>query len=195
MDEGELRALMLPEQPRGLVAHTDRVVELAGRLAECHQLDVSRVCLAARAHDLLRGVPAGELLTRAREVGYELSGPEQAAPVLLHGPLAALELERRFGIDDDLVLRAVRWHTSGHATYGGEEWAVFIADKVEPDKASRRPGLEPIHALAWRSLERAALRYLDLRLGEALRRGWQAQPVAILARNALLARQGDFREE
>ena len=48
--------------------------------------------------------------------------------------------------------------------------------------------LGEVRALAHDSLEAAALKYLDLRLGEASERRWAVHPMATLTRNALLRR-------
>ena len=188
MDDGMLRERMVVELPDGLVAHIDRVVSLADELARRHELDVATVRLAAQGHDLLRAVPDAELLERAEARGLELDPVERAAPVMLHGPLAALELRERFGVEDAEALEAVWWHTTGHAEYSREAWAMFVADKVEPSKVSRTPGLAAIRELAVESLEEAALAYLEFRLVEAIERRWQVHPMSTLARNALLAR-------
>jgi HD superfamily phosphohydrolase YqeK len=84
----------------------------------------------------------------------------------------------------------VRWHTSGHPDYDAEAWALFVADKVEPEKRARWPALAAVAERAERSLEAAALYYLDLRLEEAVATGIAVHPLATLARNALLRRAG-----
>ncbi len=190
MDDGALRSLMADELSERLMAHIDRVVLLAGELAERHGLDVARVRLAAQGHDLLRAVADAELVERAETRGLEISSVERAAPVLLHGPLAAIELRERFGVTDDVVLDAIWWHTTGHPAFSDEAWAMFMADKVEPSKVSRSPELAAVRELADESLEAAAVAYLDFRLSEAVDRGWQVHPMSILARNVLLSRGG-----
>jgi len=187
MNDRELRERMTPGLPSGLVAHIDRVVLLASQLAGRHDLDAPRTRLAAQGHDLLRAVAPAELLARAEARGLAIDPVERAEPVLLHGPLGAIELAERFGVDDAAVLHAVHWHTTGHPAFGREAWAMFVADKVEPDKVRRRPELRPIAELAETSLEAAALAYLDLLMGDAVTQGWQLHPMANLARNALLA--------
>ena len=186
MDDRELRELMLPELPPSMAAHIDRVVEFADRLAHRHGLDVASVRLAAQGHDLLRAVPPAELLARADARGLKIDPVERAEPVILHGPLGALELEERFGLDDRAVLETIRWHTPGHPDYPAEAWAMFVADKAEPAKVERTPALQAVRDLADESLEAAALAYLDFRLHEAVERGWQLHPMATLARNALI---------
>ena len=186
MDHLELRARMLPELPEAMAAHIDRVVALADQLARRHGLDVARVRLAAQGHDLLRAVPPAELLIRAEARGMPIDPVERAEPVMLHGPLGALELEERFGVTDRGVLEAIRWHTPGHPDYTLEDWAMFVADKVEPEKLRQAPALLQVRDLAEESLPRAALAYLDQRLTEAVAKRWQVHPMATLTRNSLL---------
>jgi predicted HD superfamily hydrolase involved in NAD metabolism len=186
----ELRARMAPELPSKMLAHIDRVVALADELARAHGLDVARARLMAQGHDLVRAVEPAELLRRAEARGLPIDPVERDEPVILHGPIGALELRERFGLTDAGVLFAIQWHTPGHPDYDGEAWAMFIADKVDPHKVKRWPALAEVRALADDSLEAAALRYLDLRLEEALERRWSVHPMATLTRNALLRRLG-----
>ncbi|MQA00303.1 MAG: HD domain-containing protein [Dehalococcoidia bacterium] len=189
MDDRELRARMAPELPEGLLAHIDRVVEIADALARRHGLDVPRTRLAAQGHDLLRGLDDAEWLARAQARGWDIDPVEQAEPVLLHGPLGAEELCERFGVTDEQVLHAIRWHTPGHPDYTRESWAMFLADKVDPRKVERWPALAEVAERAEKSLEDAALAYLDLTLARAIEAGWQIHPMATLTRNALLRRR------
>ena len=183
-----LRDRMAPELPPGLVAHIDRVVALAERLTMRHGGDVPLARLMAQGHDLLRAVPRPELLARAEAHGLTIDPAERADPVLLHGPLGALELERRFGVTDSRALHAVRWHTTGHPDYGLEAWAMFIADKIDPHKIERWSALRRVRRAASDSLEDAALIYLELVTRRSMREGWPLHPMAIVTRNALLLR-------
>ena len=113
---------------------------------------------------------------------------DRGSPVVLHGPIGALELAERFDVTDEDVRFAIWWHTPGHPDYTPEAWAMFIADKIDPHKIERWPALAEVRDLAVTSLEAAALRYLDLRLVEAAERRWAVHPMSTLARNALLRR-------
>jgi predicted HD superfamily hydrolase involved in NAD metabolism len=184
-----LRTRMKPELPTGLLAHIDRVVTVAGTLAHNHGADLSQTLLAAQGHDLLRALPDRELLEKAKTYGIKLLQVEHDQPVLLHGPLAALELRERFGLEDELVLEAIRWHTTGHPNFGLEAWAMFVADKVEPVKLAIRPELQRIIAIAEHSLEAAALAYLELQADQGVREGFELHPLAIETRKALSVEQ------
>ena len=180
-----LRARMAAEVPASMLAHIDRVVAVTEPLARRHGADVDRTLLAAQGHDLLRSLTDAEWLARAEARGLELLPVERARPVLLHGPLGALELEERFGVEDSLVLHAIHWHTTGHPEFGPEAWAMFVADKVEPAKLARRPELQRVIDLAADSLQAAALAYLELEAERSEREGFTLHPRAIETREAL----------
>jgi len=183
-----LRGRMAPEVPTSMLAHIARVVALGERLARLFDLDVPRVTLTAQAHDLLRAVPEPELLAMAEARGLEILPLERERPVLLHGPLGALELAERFRISDPRVLDAVRYHTTGHPDYDLEAWAFFVADKVEPAKLERWPALQQVLEAAQTSLEGAALAYLELQAERARGEGWTVHPLAEETRSALASR-------
>lgn len=185
--EQVLRARLAEECPPGLMAHMDRVVTVADALASRWGLDVPLARFMAQAHDVARHLPDQEYLRRAEAYNIPVDPVERAVPVLLHGPVGAEELRRRFGVTDERVLHAVRWHTPGHPDYTPEAWAMFIADKVEPDKVRHWPALAEVHRLAFDvGLHAAALRYLDLRLLETVEHRYPVQPQLILTRNHLL---------
>jgi predicted HD superfamily hydrolase involved in NAD metabolism len=172
-----LRALEEPELPARLLAHIDRVVDTARTLARSHGADEARTLLAAQGHDLVRHWSTEAWLAEAERRGFAILDCERAEPVLLHGPLAALILEERGWIEDRVLLDAIRFHTTGHPDYRSEAWAMFIADKVEPHKLARRPALQAVVDAAARSLEAAALVYLQLMEEEGRRTGWATHPL------------------
>ena len=57
-------------------------------------------------------------------------------------------------------------------------------------RSRRWPALRPALDLAQRSLQAAALAYLELSIERGLRERWQPHPMAARARNALLDRNG-----
>lgn len=187
-DRDALRVLMAPDLPSGLVEHIDRVVSVAEVLARIHGLDERRVLLAAQGHDLLRGLSKPDLLAAAATRSLEVTDFERNEPVLLHGPLGAIELEARGWMDDPELLEAIRWHTTGHPDYTPIAWALFVADKVEPAKLERWPALDAVAEEMEHSLERAALRYLDLLHDRLAGEGKPSHPLAERTRAALRER-------
>lgn len=176
--------------PKGLRRHIAAVTEETRRLARLHGVDEERAERAAWTHDIARATRPEDLLRQARELGLSPNQVEEAAPVLLHGPLAARLLASRYGVEDEEVLAVARWHSTGRAGMSALEKVVFLADKVEPGKLASEPALEEVRRLAETDLDAAVLRYLDLQLLAVVRHGWLLHPDIAAARNdLLLARQ------
>lgn len=178
----------LADRPAWLREHTQRVVAGAERLARIHELDPQRCAAGAAGHDIFRHLKADELLQRSSRHGIPIGEPELDAPIILHGPLAALHAQRELGVDDPDLLETIRHHTTAHPDLSDEGLAVFLADKIDPQKVARDPGLESVAAAAERDLPAAAALFLERRLIAQLAGGTLLHPLAVAARNALLQR-------
>jgi len=177
--------------PQGLQDHLHRVRDRALELASLHGVDASAVETAALGHDIYRAYQGEKLLDEARTLGLDIHPVEERVPVLLHGPLAAAHLERECDITDPEILEAVRWHSTSRPGMSRVGLVVFLADKVEPQKAERNPYLQKVAETARESLERAALDYLTAEITSLLERGSLLHPASIEARNDLLMRLGE----
>ena len=97
-------------------AHTKRVIDLALEMADRFGVDSERAGLAALLHDYRKEPDGG--------VENDLS----------HGELAAEAIRSEFGIADEDILNAVRYHTTGRAGMSRLEKIIFLADTVEPGR-------------------------------------------------------------
>ena len=171
--------------PDGLREHVGRSRCIAQRLAERHGVDRAPVDLAVAAHDLAKPLRPDELLALARSFGLEVHPVEAHRPALLHGSVAARWLEIEDGVSDRDVLDAVRYHTTGRKGMSRTAKVVFLADKLDPHKVSRKPRLEKVETLAPHSLDAALLEYLNGEMAHLLRRGALIHPYSFGLRNAL----------
>jgi predicted HD superfamily hydrolase involved in NAD metabolism len=193
-DVREELGVAVAELPAGLRDHVSRVVTEARRLAHLHGIDEERAVIAALGHVLYRGHSPDDLLREAEAAGIAPNAEERSQPILLHGPLAAKLMAERYGIDDADVLAAARHHTTARAGMSELEKLLFVADKIEPEKARSEPALAEAHRAAHESAQRAghqsfdaAMRIiLDYQVSRALERGWPLHPDTVAARNELL---------
>lgn len=174
--------------PAGLRDHVLRVVAEAQRLAPLHGVDPGRAALAALGHDLYRGLSPEELLAEAARVGLIASDVERSQPILLHGRLAARELTARYGVTDADVLAAARYHTTARASMSRLERLLYVADKIEEEKAAHEPALAEARELAETDLDAAVRRILDYQVARAVERGWPLHPDTVAARDELLTK-------
>lgn len=184
MTEKERLLEDLRRLPKGLRGHIDRVVVEARRLAAAHGADGERAAFAALVHDVARALPGGELVRLAEDFGLPVSPLERANPILLHGPVGAELLARRYGVSDGEVLDAARYHTTGRPGMGLLERVLFVADKVEPGKV-RGPLMGRVRELAATDLDAAMVAFYIAQEEEHRRRGRTTHPLARAAAEAL----------
>ncbi len=173
--------------PPDLRDHVLRVVDEARRLARAHGVDEERATIAALGHDLMRDHSPAELLRHAETSGLVVSAVERSQPVLLHGPLSARAMNERFGVSDADALAAASHHTTARAGMSALERLIFVADKIELEKAAVDPALARARELAPDSLDAALRVILDRQIARAVERGWPLHPDTMAARNELLA--------
>ncbi len=180
----------LAELPAGLRDHVERAREVGRELAARHNVDQGLVDLGIAAHDLARAVKGDELLAAARRHGLALTPVERDAPILLHGPVAAMWLEKDGNPYHDSVLEAVRWHMTGVAGMSKTAKVVFLADKLDPHKVSAYPYLRKVEALAKTSVDEALLEHLDRVIEYLLAKRLMVHPGSLGLRNELVAALG-----
>jgi predicted HD superfamily hydrolase involved in NAD metabolism len=172
--------------PKGLRDHVLRVEVEAEWLSRRYDVDPERARLAVLGHDLVRHKSESELLELAGDYGLDPDPVEKAAPVLVHGPVAAKILLRDYEYDDGEVLAGIDCHTTARVGMTMLEKVLFIADKIEPEKLERSPAWREVGDLARHDLDRALLRFLDLRIEEAVAERLPIHERMLEARNELV---------
>ena len=155
--------------------HTQGVRETAGKLCRIHfkgtveelQDFIERTDTAVCCHDLFRGRSAEELNKLVAELG--LDERYMDSPNLSHGKIAALVMERDYGITDQDMLNAVSFHTTGRRGMSLMEKIVFLADAIEPGR--EYPGVDEIREISLTDLDRACLMSLEGTIGFLLESG------------------------
>ena len=133
--------------------HTNSVVNEAIKLAKHYGEDVQKAELAALFHDMFRSTPASVLNMYIRQLGLPKNIMDN--PNLSHGKIAAVIMKRDFGIEDEDIVNAVSFHTTGRAGMSKLEKIIFLADSIEPGR--NYPMVDEIRALAYINLEKACI--------------------------------------
>ena len=129
--------------------HTLGVEETAIKLAAAYGEDPEKARVAALLHDCARCLDSAEM---RRLVGERVG--ETTLRALMHAPAGAELARQKYGIEDEHILSAIRWHTTGHEGMTKLEKIVYLADFIEPNRPVY-PGLEELRAEAFRDLDRA----------------------------------------
>ena len=110
--------------------HTLNVGLLSAKLAHCHGVDVDKALIAGTLHDCAKEIPIDEQRRMAQAVSGNLFTDEK----LLHSPAGAYMARETFGIEDDEILDAITYHTTGRGNMTDLDLIVYLADKIEPSR-------------------------------------------------------------
>ncbi len=182
------------ELPAPRFEHTLRVQKLAVKFAQRMGIDKDRTSIAAILHDYCKFWPKEKLVSWIRK--YKL--PDDLLDYhseLWHAPVGAEVAARHFGIMDEEILQAIRYHTTGRPCMSTLEKIIFLADLLEPGR--RFPGVEELRSDADRDIDWAVWKALDHTICYLVERRQKIYPLTMLARNYFLeiAREKDLREE
>ncbi|MRG86663.1 bis(5'-nucleosyl)-tetraphosphatase (symmetrical) YqeK [Salinibacillus xinjiangensis] len=150
MDLNDALEIVRPHLKTQRYEHTVRVVDTAVKLAKQNDVDQHQTELAAAFHDIAKYHPKEEM---ERTISSEPKLPKDLLEYhheLWHGPVGAYVIENKYGINDEQILNAIRYHTTGRAHMGTLEKVVFLADYIEPGR--KFPGVDEVRESAWKDL-------------------------------------------
>ena len=152
-------ALALENEKRR--AHSLRVALCAAKKAPALGIPEEKAVAAALFHDCAKNLPMSSPYLNGFVCEKEWGSVPDA---VLHQFTGAYVAERAFGVTDEEILNAVRYHTSGREGMSELEKLIFLADMVEEERSF--DGVERLRELFWAKKGDGAL---DECLKEALR--------------------------
>lgn len=112
--------------------HSLGCADAAKEIAEILNYNQEKAYLAGLVHDCAKSLPLDITMQILKENNAELVCGEDENKKVLHAPAGAVIAQKEFGIEDEEILSAIRWHTLGKSEMTLLEKIVFIADKIEP---------------------------------------------------------------
>lgn len=179
----QLMEAVSAQMPAKRWAHTLGVMETAVRLAEQYGADPVKADLAAILHDVAKYWPVQKLEQMIRDHGLssELLDYDKQ---LWHAEVGAFVARQEYGVEDQEVLDAIRYHTSGRVGMTLLDKVVCLADYIEPGRDF--PGVNNIRDLANHSLEEALVAGFESTIQFLLSRRQIIFPLTFMARNDLI---------
>lgn len=171
--------------------HTLRVVKTCQELSKAYGADIGKVKVAALLHDSAKIDGSKDIVEMAKELNLLDDEIYFYNKALIHGPLAAKMAKKKYNIEDEEILDAIKYHTTGRKTMGLVEKIVFMGDFIEP--ARKFDGIDEIRRVSFIDLDRALLLALNSNLEFLLKEGKLISKDTIEARNYLMMRKEDKR--
>ena len=125
--------------------HSVGVAGTAASMAMKYGEDIYKAQVAGILHDCAKCYNDEELVNQCMKNGIKITGFEKEHGFLLHAKYGAYMARERYRIEDEGILSAIRWHTTGHEDMTLLEKIVYIADYIEPARY-KAPRLNEIRA-------------------------------------------------
>lgn len=142
------------------------------------------VSIASLLHDCGKCLSTEEARVYIERFKIDLDAIEREEPELWHGPIGEEMCRREFGIRDEEILRAIRFHSTAQAPMSATAKMVYLADYIEPHRHYR--GRDQILKLAFKDVDLACLAVLNHKLSLLLHKKVLIHPNSIEARNTLV---------
>ena len=117
--------------------HTMGVMYTSACLAMVHGYDIKDAQVSGLLHDCAKCIPNKKKLKMCSEHNIPVSDFERSHPFLLHSRLGAYIAHEKYGIDDQEILSAINYHTTGRREMSLLEKIIYIADYLEPGRTER----------------------------------------------------------
>ena len=117
-----------------------------------HGYDMKDAQAAGLLHDCAKCIPSKKKLKLCESNRIPVTEFEKEHPFLLHAKLGAFIAREKYGIKDQEILSAIRFHTTGKPEMSLLEKIVYIADYIEPGRYKAQH-LDTIRALAFQDLD------------------------------------------
>lgn len=146
--------------------HSLNVAKSAKELALIYGSDPEKAYTVGLIHDCCKDVAAGLQLSYMIENGVELSKWEINVTKLYHAMCGKVYAQKEFGVTDEDMLNAVRYHTTGRKDMSLLEKIVFIADFISEERDY--DGVEIMREKAKRSLDEAIVEGLSFTIKDLI---------------------------
>ena len=168
-------SLLKPSRVKHVLGCRDTAVELAKRWGA----DVTDAARAGILHDVTKAIDGPLQLTLCAAYGKLLDDFSKRYPKTLHALTGSMVAKRIFG-ENEAVVSAIEFHTTGKADMTLLEKIIYVADYMEPNRDF--PGVERLRELAFTDLDAALKLGLEMTLEHL---GEQGVAVSPASRDAL----------
>lgn len=139
IDKNQILNIVKQNTSESRFEHTLRVADLATKLAHHYKVDADKTWLAAVLHDLEKNISLEENDDLVNL--YGLDKKYLGNKNLSHSKLAAAVSRDKLGIDDEDILNAIAFHTTGRSDMSMLEKIIFVADTCEEGRTYKEAAL------------------------------------------------------
>ncbi|WP_158737489.1 bis(5'-nucleosyl)-tetraphosphatase (symmetrical) YqeK [Alteribacillus sp. YIM 98480] len=183
MDKKKALDKVKPHLTEHRYIHTLGVTEKAVELADKTGIERGQAEFAAIFHDYAKFRSKEEMRSIIRKQKWDENfinyGDE-----LLHAPAGAYLVNKEIGIEDEEILSAIFWHTTGKAKMNTLEKILFLADYIEPNRIF--PGVDEVREAAEKNIDHAIVMALRNTIVFLMKKNQRVFPQTLYAYNDMV---------
>ena len=179
----DLRRVSLSLHKEKRRAHAQGVSDTAVLLAKKYGADETDAARAGILHDITKALSPAQQQKLVDHWKLPVSPFEYAQAKLLHAKTGAAAAARIFG-ENNAVVSAIDYHTTGRANMTLLEKIIYIADYMEPNRDF--PGVDRLREAVWHDLDEGVLLGIDMTLEQLAQKGQPACADSLAARDWLI---------
>lgn len=164
-------SLLNPNRVKHVLGCRDTAVALARRWGA----DENDAARAGILHDITKAIDGPLQLTLCDAYGKLLDDFSKRYPRTLHALTGSMVAQRIFG-ENENVVSAIEFHTTGRANMTLLEKIIYVADYMEPNRDF--PGVERLRELAFTDIDAALKLGLEMTLEHLNRQGAEVSPAS-----------------
>ena len=124
---GEIKTWLRENLTREKYCHSLGTMVCAAELAKMFNADVKKAETAGLLHDCAKNIPNEKMLEMVKTYNIDVYKNEINTPKILHAPLSAYIAKNEFGVQDEEILSAIRFHTIAKKEMSLLEKIIYIA--------------------------------------------------------------------
>lgn len=171
--------------------HSLRVMEYSIKLAKIHGVDEYKAEIAGLLHDCGKWISKEDMIRRLEKSKIRLEDELAVDFNLVHALLGEVIAREEFGIYDNDVLDAIKFHITGRSNMSDLEKVVFLADKLEPMRDY--PRVDEFREYAKTNMDKAILEVMNDTIKLLIDKREYISHDTIDARNDLLIKENEWR--
>ncbi len=137
--------------------HSLETAHTARKLALQFNVDPLKAEFAGLCHDFAKEMKSKKMQSYIEAFGIYQDPSIITTPNIAHGEVAAGILKTEYGIVDEEILNAIKWHTYGNKEMSDLSKIIYISDIIEPTRDF--DGVEEIRKYAYMDLDLAIVKF------------------------------------
>lgn len=176
MDLKKIRKAMEKQQDAKRYEHTLGVAYTAAALAMKYGVSIKDAQLAGLLHDCAKCLSDKKKLSICEKYGLPVLEVEMRNPFLLHAKVGGFLARKEYLVQDEDIINAILYHTTGRPDMSTIEKIIFIADYIEPGR-KEAPNLTQLRQMAFEDLDGTLIGILKDTLAYLEKKGGEMDPM------------------